>query len=58
MDADMTYIDWLMMLHSCMSREVPLVGYTNISIDDEQYYGSIKGYLCSCLICIKIEQTQ
>jgi hypothetical protein len=28
-------IDWLMMWHSCMSREVPLVGYTNISIDDK-----------------------
>jgi hypothetical protein len=28
------YIDWLMMWHSCMSREVPLVGHTNISIDD------------------------
>jgi hypothetical protein len=24
----------MMMWHSCMSREVPLVGYTNISIDD------------------------
>jgi hypothetical protein len=27
-------IDWLMMWHSCMSREVSLVGRTNISIDD------------------------
>jgi hypothetical protein len=28
-------VDWLMMWHSCMSREVPLVvSYTNISIDD------------------------
>jgi hypothetical protein len=48
MDADMAYIDWLMMLHSCISREVPLVGYTNISINDEQYYGSIK------VICVRV----
>jgi hypothetical protein len=27
-------VDWLIMWHSCMSREVPLVGHTNISIDD------------------------
>jgi hypothetical protein len=27
-------VDWLMMCHSRMSREVPLVGHTNISIDD------------------------
>jgi hypothetical protein len=27
-------VDWLMMWYSCMSREVFLVGHTNISIDD------------------------
>jgi hypothetical protein len=30
----MACVDWLMMWYSCMSREVPLVGHTNISIDD------------------------
>jgi hypothetical protein len=30
-------VDWLMMWHSYMSREVSLVGYTNISIDDVEY---------------------
>jgi hypothetical protein len=31
-DADVTCVDWLIMLHSCISREVSLVGHTNISI--------------------------
>jgi hypothetical protein len=30
-------IDWLMMCHSCVLREVPLVGHTNISIDDSDF---------------------
>jgi hypothetical protein len=29
------YVDWLVMWHSYMSREVPLVGNTNMSIDDK-----------------------
>jgi hypothetical protein len=29
-------VDWLMMWYSCMSREITLVGHTNISIDDVQ----------------------
>jgi hypothetical protein len=27
-------VDWLMMWYGCMSREISLVGHTNISIDD------------------------
>jgi hypothetical protein len=38
----MACVDWLMMWHSCMSREVPLVGHTNISIDD--------AYTMECLV--------
>jgi hypothetical protein len=29
-----TCVDWLMMWHNCMSREVFLLGHRNISIDD------------------------
>jgi hypothetical protein len=27
-------VDWLMMWYSCISREIHVVGHTNISIDD------------------------
>jgi hypothetical protein len=36
---------WLMMWPSCMSRDVPLVGHTNISIDDLLY---IRTYSIFC----------
>jgi hypothetical protein len=29
-----TCVDWLMMWHNCMSREVFLLGHRNISIND------------------------
>jgi hypothetical protein len=31
-----TYVNWLMICHSYMSRQVSLVGHTNISIDDKE----------------------
>jgi hypothetical protein len=40
-------IDWLMVWYSCMSREVTLVGHTNISID-----GKLDGQAVYCPFCI------
>jgi hypothetical protein len=45
MDVDVACVNWLMMLHSCMLREVSLVDHTNINIDDAYLYA----YSCTLL---------
>jgi hypothetical protein len=49
------WVDWLMMWHSYISREVPLVGHTNINIDDFLVHArNDKHTLNSCLVTVNL----